>query len=154
MLVPNLEVIQVHGLCVVGTPVGTSDYVREYVRNKCGTICKDVETMRIYADPLIRYHLLKFCMNTCWIWGGEKEVHDVMMSFICSFRNKNEPTAIYPPSGYSPLQSQPCLSERADKSGGEEKMEKVVIQGLANPESKDVRLQLKSYARPCLKSNV
>jgi hypothetical protein len=52
------------------------------------------------------------------------------------------------------LQSQPCLSERANKSGGEEKMEKVVIQGLANPESKDVRLQLKSYARPCLKSNV
>ncbi len=33
------------------------------------------------------------------------------------------------------LQSQPCLSERANKSGGEEKMEKVVIQGLANPES-------------------
>ena len=32
------------------------------------------------------------------------------------------------------LQSQPCLSERVNKSGGEEKMEKVVIQGLANPE--------------------
>ena len=47
-----------------GTPVGTSDYVREYVRNKCGTICKDVETMRICPDPLIRCHLLKFCMNT------------------------------------------------------------------------------------------
>jgi hypothetical protein len=26
------------------------------------------------------------------------------------------------------------LSERVNKSGGEEKMEKVVIQGLANPE--------------------
>jgi hypothetical protein len=33
------------------------------------------------------------------------------------------------------LQSQPCLSERANQSGGEKKMEKVVIQGLANPES-------------------
>jgi hypothetical protein len=33
-------------------------------------------------------------------------------------------------------QSQPCLSERADNSGGEEKMEKAVIQGLANPESR------------------
>ncbi len=52
MITPNLEVIQVHGLCVVGTPVGTSDCVREYVRNKCGTICKDVETMRICSDPL------------------------------------------------------------------------------------------------------
>jgi hypothetical protein len=64
MLATNLEVIQMHGLCVVGTPVVTSDYVREYVRNKCDTICKDVETMRICSDPLIRYHLLKFCMNT------------------------------------------------------------------------------------------
>jgi hypothetical protein len=27
------------------------------------------------------------------------------------------------------------LSERANKSGGEEKMEKVVIEGMANPES-------------------
>jgi hypothetical protein len=51
MLAPNLEAIQVHGLCVVGTPVGTSNYVRQYVRNKCGTICKDIETMRICADP-------------------------------------------------------------------------------------------------------
>jgi hypothetical protein len=34
------------------------------------------------------------------------------------------------------LQSQTCLSERADKSGGETKMEKVVIQGLSNPESR------------------
>jgi hypothetical protein len=33
------------------------------------------------------------------------------------------------------LQSQPCLSERSDKSGGEETMEKVVVQGLVNPES-------------------
>ena len=61
---PNLDVIQVQGLCVVGTPVGASQYVREYVRNKCGTICKDVEKMRVFADPLIRYHILKFCMHT------------------------------------------------------------------------------------------
>jgi hypothetical protein len=64
MRAPNLEVIQVNGLCVAGNPVGTSDYVREYVLNKCDTICKDVETMHICSDPLIRYHLLKFCMNT------------------------------------------------------------------------------------------
>jgi hypothetical protein len=64
MLAPNLAVIQVHGLCVMGTPVGASHYVREYVRNKCGTICKDVEKMRVCADPLIMYHLLKFCINT------------------------------------------------------------------------------------------
>jgi len=64
MLAQNLDVIQVNGLCVVGTLVGPKDYVREYVRNKCGTICKDIDQMRVCADPLIRYQLLKFCMNT------------------------------------------------------------------------------------------
>ena len=33
MLAQSLDVIQVNGLCVVGTPVGPKDYVREYVRN-------------------------------------------------------------------------------------------------------------------------
>jgi hypothetical protein len=39
MLAQSLDVIQVNGLCLVGTPVGPKDNVREYVRNKCGTIC-------------------------------------------------------------------------------------------------------------------
>ncbi len=64
MIAQSLDVIQVNGLCVVGTPVGPKDYVREYVRSKCGTICKDKDQMRVCADPLIRYQLLKFCMNT------------------------------------------------------------------------------------------
>jgi len=64
MLEQSLDVIQVNGLCVVGTPVGPKDYVREYVRNKCGTICKDIDQMRVCADLLIRYQLLKFWMNT------------------------------------------------------------------------------------------
>jgi hypothetical protein len=34
---------------------------------------------------------------------------------------------VSPGSGEAHLQSQPCLSERANKNGGEEKMEKVVI---------------------------
>ena len=42
MLAHALDVIQVQGLCVVGTPMGACKYVREYVRSKCGTICKDV----------------------------------------------------------------------------------------------------------------
>ena len=44
--------------------MGPEDYVREYVRNKCVTICKDIDQMRVCADLLIRYQLLKFCMNT------------------------------------------------------------------------------------------
>ena len=32
------------------------------------------------------------------------------------------------------LQPQPCLSERADKSGGKEEIERDVIQGLATPD--------------------
>jgi hypothetical protein len=49
-----LDVIQVQGLCVVGTPMGASQYTREYVRSECGAICKDVEQMRV-CDPLIRH---------------------------------------------------------------------------------------------------
>jgi hypothetical protein len=64
MLAHDLDVIQVQGLCVVGTPMGASQYIREYVRSKCGAIYKDVEQMRVCSDPLIRYQLLKFCMNT------------------------------------------------------------------------------------------
>jgi hypothetical protein len=64
MLAQSSDVIQVNGLCIEGTPVGPKDYVREYVRNKCGTICKDTDQMRVCADPIIRYQLLKFCMNT------------------------------------------------------------------------------------------
>jgi len=60
----NLDVIQVHGLCVVGTPLGSSQYVRAYVREKCGTICHDVKKMQVCADPIIRVNLLKICMNT------------------------------------------------------------------------------------------
>jgi hypothetical protein len=37
MLAPNLDVIQVHGLCVVGISVGSFHYIRAYVREKCGT---------------------------------------------------------------------------------------------------------------------
>ena len=67
LLAPELDVIQVRGLCVVGTPVGTAEYIRAYVRSKCGTNCKDIDTVRIYSDSLIRYsryQFLKFCMNT------------------------------------------------------------------------------------------
>ncbi len=34
------------------------------------------------------------------------------------------------------LQPQPCLSERADKRGGKEEIERDVIQGLATPDSR------------------
>ena len=43
MLAHDLHVIQIQGLCVVGTPMGASQDVREYVRSKCGTICNDIE---------------------------------------------------------------------------------------------------------------
>jgi hypothetical protein len=38
------------------------------------------------------------------VFGGEEEGGGVlmMMPFNCSYRNKNEPSAIYPSYGYSP----------------------------------------------------
>ena len=52
LLAPELDVIQVRGLCVVDTPVGTAEYIRAYVRSKCGTICKDIDTMHICSGSL------------------------------------------------------------------------------------------------------
>jgi hypothetical protein len=80
MLAHDLDVIQVQGLCVVGTPMGASQDVREYVRSKCGTICNDVEQMRVCSDPLIRYQLLKFCMNTRLSFPSRNVTPDNMAS--------------------------------------------------------------------------
>jgi hypothetical protein len=78
MLAPNLDVIQVPGLCVVGAPVGAPHYVREYVRNKCGIICKEVEKMRAMSDLLIRFHILKFCMSTRLSYLSRNVTPDIM----------------------------------------------------------------------------
>jgi hypothetical protein len=60
--------------------MGASQYVREYVRSKCGTICNDVEQMRVCSDPLIRYQLLKFCMNTRLSFPSRNVTPDNMAS--------------------------------------------------------------------------
>ena len=83
MLAHALDVIQVQGLCVVGTPMGSSKYVREYVRSKFGTICKDVEQMRVCTDQLIRYQLLKFCMNMRLSFLSRNVTPD-NMAFCCN----------------------------------------------------------------------
>ena len=46
----------------------------------------------------VEYPCADLCKGT-WV--------TMMMPFICSYRNKNEPTAIYPSFGYSPLKY-PC----------------------------------------------
>ena len=78
MLAHDLDVIQVQGLCVVGTPMGASQDVREYVRSKCGTICNEVEQMRVCSD--IRYQLSKFCMNTRLSFPSRNVTSDNMAS--------------------------------------------------------------------------
>ena len=51
----------------------------------------DIENTKTNMHTRILYH------NT-----HVSEIQMMMMPFICSFRNKNEPAAIYPLSGYSP----------------------------------------------------
>ncbi len=56
---PNLEVIQVHGLCVVGAPVGASRNVREYARNQRFSTAK-LPKVRRFKDILKPPYLRQF----------------------------------------------------------------------------------------------
>ena len=82
MLAPNFDATQGYGLCVVGAP----HYVQEYVQNNCGIICKDVEKMRAMSDPLIRFHLLIFCMGTRLSYLSRNVTPDNMASSSQSAR--------------------------------------------------------------------
>ena len=53
MIAQSLDVIQVNGLCVVGTPVGPKDYVREYVRNSVAQVALKEFTFGVRHDEVL-----------------------------------------------------------------------------------------------------
>ena len=124
MLAQNSDVIQVNCLCVVGTPVGPKDYVREYVRNKCGTICKDIEQMRVCADPLIRYQLLKFCMNTRLSFLSRNVIPTIWQQIAMTVHTLALPTSttrLYMRCSVPPQATPSCRRLRSCRSGANSK---------------------------------
>ena len=124
MLQQSLDVIQVNGLCVLGTPVGPKDYVREYVRNKCGTICKDIDQMRVCADPFIRYQLLKFCMNTRLSFLSRNVIQDNMATDAMTVPTLALPTSttrLYRRCSVPPQATPSCTRLSSCRSGANSK---------------------------------
>ena len=58
------DVIQVEGIKRVGVPIGTPEFVHNFVADKASKILADVEKVQVVSDPLIHFHLLFFCQNT------------------------------------------------------------------------------------------
>jgi hypothetical protein len=60
---PN-DVIEADGIKCVGVPIGSPDFVQQFVANKASEIIRDVEKVQVVTDILIHIHLLRFCPNT------------------------------------------------------------------------------------------
>ena len=55
---PN-DVIQVDGLKCVGVPIGSQNFVQQFVATKSGEIIQDVEKVQVVSDSLIHFHFLR-----------------------------------------------------------------------------------------------
>ena len=65
LLDPACDCIQVDGLWVAGVPVGSPEFIANYIRSKALDIVQDVEKLRIMEDdPPVHYHLVKICKHT------------------------------------------------------------------------------------------
>jgi hypothetical protein len=59
-----LDVFSDEGLVGLGVPLGTDDFVQNFVRDKCKDILEDVDKLDALTDGFIHYQLLRFCQAT------------------------------------------------------------------------------------------
>ena len=55
------DVVKVDGLTCVGVPIGTSAFMRGWAGVKLRDQIQDLQKLRLMSDPLIHYHLVRFC---------------------------------------------------------------------------------------------
>ena len=48
----------------IGVPIGTDNFVRQFVAKKCRDIIEDVEKLDVIEDSFIHFQLLRFCKDT------------------------------------------------------------------------------------------
>ena len=60
----TLNMFSVQGIEVLGTPIGTDTYIKEYVTQSCIKITRDVEKHDHLTDDFVHDQLMKFCMKT------------------------------------------------------------------------------------------
>jgi hypothetical protein len=85
------EVIQIEGIKCVCVPIGTEDFVHKFVAENESEIMADVEKLKMVSDPLIHFHLLRFCQNT-------------FFSYLS--RHVPPPVMLNPPATYNMLTTQ------------------------------------------------
>jgi hypothetical protein len=60
----NQEMFSVQGIEVMGTPLGTDDYIRNFVTQNCIKISRNVEKVEPITDGFVHFQLVQKCMNT------------------------------------------------------------------------------------------
>jgi hypothetical protein len=58
------EMFTVQGIEVLGTPLGTDFYVRNFVAQNCIKISRDVEKLELLTDDFIHFQMIQKTMNT------------------------------------------------------------------------------------------
>jgi hypothetical protein len=58
------EMFSVEGIEVLGTPIGTDNYIRNFVAQNCLKIVRDIEKLEPLSDGLVHFQLIQKTMNT------------------------------------------------------------------------------------------
>jgi hypothetical protein len=62
------EMFSVQGIEVLGTPLGTDAYIRNFVAQNCIKIIRNVEKLEPITDGFVHFQLVQKCMNTCTVF--------------------------------------------------------------------------------------
>ncbi len=60
----TFNMFSVEGIEILGTPIGTDIYIKNFVQNNCLKIINDVVNPDPFTDGFVHFQLIKFCMNT------------------------------------------------------------------------------------------
>ena len=60
----TFNMFSVEDIEILGTPIGTDIYIKNFVQNNCLKIINDVVKHDPLTDGFVHFQLIKFCMNT------------------------------------------------------------------------------------------
>jgi hypothetical protein len=59
------EMFTVEGIEVLGTPIGTEGYIKNFVAQNCVKIMRDIEKLEPLRDGFTHFQLIQKTQNTC-----------------------------------------------------------------------------------------
>ena len=78
-----------NGIRCVGVPIGSLNFVQQFVATKASDIIADVEKVRMVSDPVIHFHLLRSCESTCLAYLDRSDP-PVMVAGPCSIQHVSD----------------------------------------------------------------